>query len=150
MISFSKFFKILIESSSQLNKVAREDLHMTNSLDEIPPKAPYGFWVDRSGNFKPTGFYQHHTDAVQMIELANDHLHAQGEPIINYSPRSKQDPYRVLFENGWIRVILPGTDVYYQGYPGELPTNSQVKFLKRIKQAYDKSTIKRETHRDLK
>lgn len=150
MRTFMEFFTFLEESSKQLNKISRESLHMKSSLDDLPPKAPYGFWVDRSGNFKPTGFYQHHTDAVQMIELANDYLHAQGESLINYRPRDKQDPYRILFENGWLRVVCPGVDIYYQGYPGEQPTGSQMKFLKTIRELYDKTSIKRETHRDLK
>lgn len=141
MISFKKFF-LLHES---LADVPRKLMGVFNDDKDIPTHAPYGFWVDKSGNFIPTS--SHLSSAQKMLERANDYLGAMELPLIEYDKSDFADPYRPFYENGWIRVISMYDPIAYETRHGTGATLSQLKFLKKIKEQYRKNGIYHDVHR---
>lgn len=142
MMSFNEYFLNLMEQSG-LFSVPRKIMGVHTDPKYIPSDAPYGFWVDKSGNFIPTN--SHIDTAVDILKNANDYLEAKGGERIKFNPRSWSDGYRILYDNGWIRVLSQAMDkIYYETKTGGQATQSQLKFLNHIKDLYNKSGVEQD------
>lgn len=145
MISFKQFF-ILQENKKPLvggiGDVPRGAMKVSTRVTDLPDNPPYGFWVDRSGNFKAVGFQQHNVEAAKMLAKANIWLMKHDLPEIKVYDYAN-DPYDRLFENGWVRVVLrpQSGEIYYNGERGHQATQSQMKFLNFIKDLYDMRSV---------
>lgn len=137
MKSFKEFFLI----QENLKDVPRKMMGMGNTLDSLPRTEPYGFWTDRSGNFLP--LESHLIGARKLLASANDYLKSTGKPPIDYDPGAYMEIYKLLYDNGWIRVISRGAGdrLMYETRPGVEATASQVKFLKACREQYRKAEI---------
>lgn len=152
METFEEFFKK--ETSEIIEEgfldVPRKLLGMKTSVAELPDKAPYGFWVDKSGNYMETPPEGHFDQAQQILTKANKFLAKNGRNPIEVI--DEDDYYETLFREGWMRVVLPTAyyyegDMFYEMGKGEhanYPTNSQTKFLKFVRDLYGRREIRAE------
>lgn len=143
MISFLQFFEAA-KKVSDLTSVPRDLLGVSTLFTDLPDNAPYGFWVDRSGNFKVVGRMRHNSEAAKIIAKANNYLERHRMPLIKVYDM-ENDPYDRLFENGWIRVVLrpEARDIYYSGARDHLATGSQLRFLNFIKDLYEMKRVEK-------
>ena len=140
MLAFNKLFLILREQHSEdwwasIDLVPRNIMGMKTSLNDVPPFKPYGFWVDKSGNFAACRYQQHYSVGKDIIRSANRYLEEEGKPLIEVP---QDNIYGTLFRAGWIRVTLEGDQLYYESGKnfGHMPTQSQIKFMKYVKDLY--------------
>jgi hypothetical protein len=131
MISFKEYYHILNEGV--LNSVPRDLLGMETSYENFPIKAPYGFWVDRSGNWITVPYIGHSPTALGIIRKANKYLVEKGmERVEDYSP------YKPLYSEGWMRVQLTTGTVFYEFKPAnQIATTPQNRFLEMCKEMYN-------------
>lgn len=114
-----------------------------NPTEGLPPSPPYGFWVDKSGNYiVVAGFASggHLQAAKEMILAAYDAKEEAGEltdsekkDLDNTLKRGYGALYDVLTNAGFMHVVLGGPTYYY------VTTNvtaSQLKFIKALEQEY--------------
>ena len=97
MRSFRVFYNESIEQWSATN------LGLSKSVNELPDTAPYGFWVDRHGNFLTVEPYGHEEGAEHIIAKAK----------VPYDYR-KEHPYDKVMDQGFIRVVLFNNKVRLQ------------------------------------
>lgn len=137
----------LIVEASSLFPVPRKLMGVSTDIKELPRHPPYGFWVDKSGNFIPTD--SHRGTAIEMIKTANEWLASNGREPLDYENKSYLEAYRVLYRNGWMRVISnSGPNIYYELPPGSAPSPYQGEFLKYIQNIYSKRNIEKDTFFD--
>lgn len=95
MIPFSKFFDLFVEE--------KDTVRIYNSVVRIPLDKPYGFWMNRHGNFAiVNGGMGAHEDIGEKI------LKELGVPV-------RRSVYDTLFSLGWIRIVLRGKTYYEAG-----------------------------------
>lgn len=135
---FEEFYKQKLLKES-INVVPRKDLGMSTSILDLPDRKPYGFWVDRSGNFLEVGLQDHIGGLVKILNKAKMFLHNQG---IEYVPKYT---YRELLDQGWMRVVLGYSNVMYEMFPRQVMTPSQQKFLTILKEQYELDGIVNDT-----
>jgi len=128
MITFTQFFKLIVEN--KFNEVPRSVVGMETSYENFPQNQPYGFWVDRSGNWIEVETTRHQTVAEYMLDTANDWLKAQGMEQFKY-----WDEYNTLFKAGFMRVAMDKDTVYME--MRSHPTISQERFLEMCKDMYE-------------
>lgn len=139
MITFKEFFtNLLVETI--IDRVPRNMLGMTSNVQSLPDKQPYGFWVDRSGNFVQVPLYGHEQVLFNILAKTEDYLDKHNVPYDDFKFK-----YSDLFDNGWARVVVSPDKVLYELGDGHELTNSQRKFLMLLQDLYDKGTI----HRDV-
>lgn len=142
MVPFKEFIPILENRRQKeirgLNDVPRDIMGVSKSALDLPNKPPFGFWVDRSGNFRAVGNMRHNTVADEMIFNANMWLKQKKLPTIKIVDRGN-DPYDKFLENGWIRVVLDRTtnNVFYTPLRGNEATSKQLSFLEYVQGLYD-------------
>lgn len=138
MITFLEFYNILNEGV--LNSVPRNLLGMETSYGNFPINQPYGFWVDRSGNWISVPYISHSPIALSIIRKANKYLKEKGvERVDDYSP------YKPLYAEGWMRVQLTTSAVYYEFKPSnQIASTAQTKFLKICSEMYDIPDIEKD------
>lgn len=136
MLLFEKLYRELIDLYSEnINVVPRNVLGLSTSLQDLPTDAPYGFWVDRSGNFLVVPYLGHEKGIKQVVDRTKEYLKAQGEV---YNPKYR---YSDLFDAGWSRVVTSGPYVEYEVGIGNILTPSQKRFLDFINDLYDKKGV---------
>lgn len=146
MISFKEFMVLLEQRQKKalagLSDIPRGAMKVSTRVTDLPDNPPYGFWVDRSGNFKVVPLMRHNVVADEIIRRANDYLTKHGAQPIKIFDHAN-DPYDKLFEDGWLRVVIRDLSkaIYYNGIRGEKPTESQMKFLNFLKDFYDMNSI---------
>lgn len=146
MISFKEFMVLLKEQKKKelrgLSDVPRGAMGVSTRIIDLPDDAPYGFWVDRSGNFKVVPNMRHNEVAAETIKRANVYLKKHGADPIKIVDHAN-DPYDKLFENGWLRVVVlkAAKAIYYTPIRGGQATESQMKFLNFIKDLYDMQRV---------
>lgn len=114
----------LIEESA-LNTLPPKDLGLSTSAQYLPDTVPYGFWVDRSGNFITV------KSAYQHEQIAQDIL----KRITNITGRKFSGTgYDYMYAAGWLRVVCKLEYVEYTGVP---PTQYQLRFLNFVKDLYN-------------
>lgn len=82
-------------------KVPVKLMGMYKTPQELPNKRPYGFWMDKSGNFIPVGHEAHVEVAYEMLMAANKFLSENGQPEIDMS-----DLYWALQKRGFARIVF--------------------------------------------
>jgi hypothetical protein len=118
MISFVKYFRLFLER--------RDELKIYNSIVRLPMDKPYGFWMDRHGNFAIVrgGMGEHESVGKQILDN------------LDISP--SDSVYETLFSIGWIRVVLvQGKTFYESGHTGRKMSNIQKRNLDFINDFYD-------------
>lgn len=131
MIPFTNFFNKTQETSS-LSEVPRKVMGMHTSVQGLPEHKPYGFWVDRSGNFRIVPYQSHAETSIEVLEAANQWLQKHGKDLI------KVNAYDTLWNDGWIRIVISYNTVYYQTKEKLVkPTHSQLKFVKFLQELYN-------------
>lgn len=111
---------------------------MSTSVQDLPDHKPYGFWIDRHGNFaivaEPWG---HERIASKIIE--------QDKKLKSILLKEKTQ-YRTLWAAGWIRVVLGG-DTFYWDHNNKNFTMShaQESLMGFIKDLYNLSRSYRES-----
>ena len=155
MISFKQYFFIQENISTYINKegktefIRSSDL-LLNNTGKLPDLKPYGFWTDRSGNYISVDAQGHARAAGDIISAsiafkdANGGLTGEEEAMLYKSLTSKDEDtgvYRVLFDAGFMHVVLNGSKtVYYYKTATGTPTLGQKKFLNNLTDTYGTST----------
>ena len=120
-----------------MDQVPRKLLKADSDMNKLPDQTPYGFWVDRSGNFRQVSVYGHEEAAEEMLNTAMKYLEKKG---VEYSYRSV---YSEMYKQGWVRVMLSSSYVYYQTGSKEQPASThQLRFLNFLGDLYEKPVKK--------
>lgn len=136
MLLFEKLYRELLDLYSEnINSVPRNVLGMSTSVQDLPEHAPYGFWVDRSGNFMSLPYQGHEKGIKQVVDRTREFLKTQG---VAYTPKYR---YSDLLDPGWARVVTSGPYVEYELGVGNILTPSQKRFLEFINDLYDKQGV---------
>jgi len=137
-------FKQYLLNENILSGVRPSILGLTVS-QELPQRPPYGFWVDRSGNYKSTAGFSsggHAQAAKEIIMAAYDYKDETGqltrddERALNVSLKKGFSAlYVVLEEMNFMHVVKSGSGEAYF-YKVDSVTPSQQKFLNNLTQTY--------------
>jgi hypothetical protein len=138
-MKFAEFYTQRLINES-INDVPRSVLGMSTSVVDLPDTQPYGFWVDRSGNFLRVGYQQHIEGLTSIVNKAKQFLHKQN---VNYEPKYR---YVDLLDIGWMRVVIGNSSVMYQMKSGQPATTAQLRFVKTLQEMYDKPYIVDDTN----
>lgn len=133
-----KYFQESLDSNA-LSYASSSDLGLYNRMLDIPDKKPYGFWMDRHGNYLPVtgGMGSHELAAIQILENLNDTLPNQDKIPLN----KIKSIYDFLLQAGWIRVLCSYSTIYWEMYPGTTPNQIQKKNLKFMQEFYECSNL---------
>lgn len=125
--------------ASALMNIPSSELGMFNRIIHLPNRKPYGFWMDRHGNFIPVtgGQGSHERTAIEIIHKANSNLPSYNQIDLDELPSI----YDFLLDAGWARIILAHGKVYWELSPGARPSNIQMKNLNFMKDFYDLKTV---------
>ena len=134
MISFLQFFLEHFDASP-LDRVPRKAMDVETDVRNIPDECPYGFWVDRSGNFAEVGFQKHATASYDILEAANKWLALREMKTVPVNS------HETLLRNGWMRVVTWYKPEMFAEFRNDRPTQSQSKFLRFVKELYGFETI---------
>lgn len=122
-----------------IDEVPRDILGMSTSIMDLPTDStPYGFWVDRSGNFLEVESYSHDVGVSKIVSRTKNYMDEKG---IRYMPKYN---YKELLGIGWCRVVISSVYVMYQMGEGYTLTTSQSKFLKILEENYEKEGVVRD------
>lgn len=117
MITFSKFFQLFLERQN--------DLKIYNSIVRLPMSKPYGFWMDRHGNFA-------------VVNGGMGEHERVGEQILNsVGAIAKKGIYDTLFSLGWVRIVLVRGKTFYEAGIGQRLAPIQKRNLDFINDFYD-------------
>lgn len=96
-----------------------------NSMVRLPLKKPYGFWMDRHGNFVIVegGMGAHEKVGIALLAA---------EGVTN-----SKTVYDTLFSMGWCRIMLTLGKVYYEVGLGQRLTPIQRKNMQFINEFYE-------------
>ncbi len=136
MIRFIDYFKILTEGV--LHTIPSKSIGLSSKATDLPMQKPYGFWVDRSGNFALVRTRKHGPVARDIIENAIKYLQFTDKPIPN---DYHQWSYETLYREGWIRVVLGNKTIMYETFPESNLTMYQTRFLEFVRDLYDMEQI---------
>ena len=143
MTTFLNFFKTFIceDSLSPFEGVSPSALGFHNTIRDLPDKKPYGFWVDKHGNFivADMGSNSHVMIGKAVYQNMCKHL---GKPF-NDSDISGRS-YLFMYDNKCIRVVIGGQYMFYQSRLVMDVTPPQMKFLTFVKDLYDIPTMSHE------
>ena len=116
-ISFAEFFKLFLEGQN--------DLKIYNSIVRLPPNRPYGFWVDKHGNFAVVkgGMGAHEEVGEQILK--------------SLGVMKRRSTYDTLFSLGWVRVLIIQGKTKYEAGIGQRLTTIQKRNLDFINDYYD-------------
>lgn len=142
MITFKQYFL----TENILSNVRASVIGLTTT-SELPPRPPYGFWVDRSGNYKAINDFAsggHAQAAKEIIMAAFDYKDETGQltrqeekDFTKAISAGFNSLYRILFELNFMHVVKGGNTYYYYNEGAGNPTPSQQKFLNNLKQTYN-------------
>ena len=151
MITFKQYtlLKESLITMAQGKFIPAKDLLLNNNLNELPETKPYGFWTDRSGNFKdvymtgPKNNGGHAGVAREIIEAAINYKDDHGgmtpeeedKLVSALAPGKFGGVYNVLLSSGFMHVVLAGNTYYYKTNSGA-PTPGQKKFLNTLTEQY--------------
>jgi len=135
---YERYLTYYLLKEDVIDEVPRKVLGMSTNVQDLPDETPYGFWVDRSGNFLQVRSYGHEEAIENIIQKASEFLKKKG---IVFNPECR---YSTMYSMGWMRVVISHSNVYFQtGSTNKQPTTSQMKFLKTVEMLYDLVEIKK-------
>jgi len=125
--------------ASVLADIRPSDLGLFNRMIHLPDTKPYGFWMDRHGNFIPVrgGIGSHERTAVDILQKANENLPSYNQIDFDEVPSF----YDFLLDAGWLRIILNSAKVYWEAKPGGRPTPIQQRNMEFMKDFYDLNAV---------
>lgn len=125
--------------ASALSDLRSADLGMFNRMIHLPDTKPYGFWMDRHGNFMPVtgGIGSHEKAATEILTRANENLPSYNQIDFDEIPSF----YDFLLDAGWLRIIISQSKVYWETKPGGRPSNIQMKNMEFMKDFYDLNSV---------
>lgn len=134
-------FKQYIFREGIITGLAGSQLGMNNTLSNFPHSPPYGFWIDKSGNWLAVD-KAHVVDARNIIIRAHKYKKEKGIDISEADEALYRDkitgfgyPYRELQNHGFMHLVKAGNTYYYKaGSAGVTP--SQRKFLSFLEDTY--------------
>ncbi len=136
-MNFDELYKHLLSLYTEnINNIPRKDLGMSTTILELPDDKPYGFWVDRSGNYIVVPYQGHIKTLERIVNSATRWLRAHD---VEYTPKYR---YYDLLSLGWARVVTEGKFVLYE--VEHVATPSQAKFFKILQETYDLQAIVRD------
>lgn len=141
MISFKQY----IFKEGIVTGLAGSQLGMNNTLSNFPKVPPYGFWVDKSGNWIAVP-EAHVVDARNIINNAyrykkenNISVSEADDALYKEKIKGFGYPYRELHNHGFMHIVKAG-DTYFYQYGSAGITPSQKKFLSYIQDEYNMNT----------
>jgi len=139
---FEKYMKMYILVEHIVDTIPRKILGMSTSVQDLPENKPYGFWIDKSGNFLQVRPYGHDAGIEQIANKSMEYLQRKGvEADYNTLPMR----YNEMFQMGWVRVLLTGRYVMYEMGKGDKQlTTSQKKFLDILAEMYELEGVVRD------
>ena len=136
---YESYLNYYLLKEDVMDEVPRKVLGMSTNVQDLPDEQPYGFWVDRSGNFLQVRTYGHDEGLENILSKAKEFLDKKG---ITFTPRFR---YSTMYSMGWIRVVMHSKKIYYQtGNFTKQPTTSQMKFLKTLEMLYETQGIQKD------
>lgn len=118
-----------------IDEVPRTLMGMETTYKNFPVEEPYGFWVDRSGNWITVPYQGHSDVGEEIINRSNEYLKAHGKPTID---PWRTSIYTILFQAGFMRVTTATYNKYYELYrPSDKVTPAQKKFLSMCKDMWE-------------
>jgi hypothetical protein len=134
---YNRLLNYYLVMENSINDVPRNIMGMNTTYDEFPVDAPYGFWVDRSGNWVVVGYQGHDNLGELIIRRADKYLKDKGLPPVDKGNNDYDSTYTILFKSGFMRVTTGQHNCYYELYdPRQKPTTPQQKFLNMCKDMY--------------
>ena len=131
------------ENPSVISGIKASALGLVTSVsEELPEKLPYGFWVDKHGNYKALIGYNsggHITGAQEILAAARNYLESEGKLTDKKKEGFKEalsgfkKPYEALYNAGYMHIVMAGKTFHFKAYNISPP---QWKFLTRLEQAY--------------
>lgn len=125
-------------------------LGLSPSEEPLPSSPPYGFWVDRSGNYKSIPSFSsggHAQTAKEIIMNAFEYKDEVGELTSDDEREFSKavgagfnSLYRILFELNYMHVVKGGNTYYHYNTEGSVITTSQLRFLNNLKETYRTDT----------
>jgi hypothetical protein len=136
-MNFDELYKHLLTLYTEnINNIPRKELGMSTTILDLPDNKPYGFWVDRSGNFAEVPYLGHIKTLERIVNHAVKFFRKEG---LEYGPKYR---YNELLDLGWARVVTEGKFVLYEVQ--HVATPSQMKFFKILEETYDMQGIVRD------
>lgn len=114
------------EKLSQIEEgTSSGSVKLFNSIVRLPMKKPYGFWMDKHGNFA-------------IAEGMGGHERV-GSLLLDDMGMENRDKgvYDTLFELGWMRIVTALGKTYYELGIGQRMTNIQKRNIEFINDFYD-------------
>lgn len=145
MITF-KVYMLIKESISQ---IPVRELGLTSG--DVPNAKPYGFWVDKSGNYRDVytsgsknngghvGVARSIITALMDYKMRNGELTDEEEKRFKEILPTYSGVYNVLLKAGFMHVVLAGNTYYYKTNSG-MVSPSQKKFLTNLTDTYNTPT----------
>ena len=102
-LDINSIYLEMIEEASKTKAFDDQDtLKIHNSIVRLPMNKPYGFWMDRHGNFAVVrgGVGQHEIVGKQILD--------------SIGTSSKKGVYDTLFSLGWVRIVLSQNKTFYE------------------------------------
>jgi hypothetical protein len=132
MKSFKQYFEEENGGESiDLTRVPINAIGLRHGIRSLPEQKPYGFWIDKSGNFIPT--QNHNKTAEIIVNAAISWMKKQGIP----TPHNLRDAFMILmYDNGWMRVVTTTGRIYSEVGIGRKSTPSQLKAVEDMKLMY--------------
>jgi hypothetical protein len=138
-------FKDYILREGIITGLAGSQLGLNNTLNGFPSAPPYGFWLDKSGNWIAVD-HAHLVIARNIINAGYKYKKENNIDVSEADENLYRDkissfgyPYRELKNHGYMHLVKAGNTFYYQ--PGSSGvTNGQRKFLSYIEDMYNMST----------
>lgn len=138
---YSKYLNYYTEAT--LITVPTKVMGMYNNIKDLPEVAPYGFWIDKSGNFAIVGSMLHEEVGEHILTKASEYLN--NEEILRMM--QTDGIYGTMFKFGFVRVQLAkyNMTVYWENGSGErLTTPAQQRFLEHIRTLYNFQRIQKD------
>lgn len=125
MISFVKFFN----ENVNFSEISSKELGMFNSMVRLPMTAPYGFWMDKHGNFRPVkGIGDHENVSKDILKRAGVDI-------------GKGSYYDYLLFSGWVRIVIHRGKLFWETTPGGFPNNIQKRNMSFMKDFYELDSV---------
>jgi hypothetical protein len=118
-----------------LDGIPKQQLGMLTNIKDLPNERPYGFWVDRHGNF---------VIARNGHEPAADKIYHRANAVLGIPDKVNPNSYKLLYDHGFIRVALSEDVIFFDCVPGVTPSASQRNFLRTIKILYNMEEIEQD------
>lgn len=139
---YEQYMKLYVLSENVFDTIPKDKLGMLTSIKSLPTQRPYGFWVDRHGNYMVCPNFSSHTEIVgKMVEVL------MKLKKLDKNPLNHKSPYRFMADEGFMRVVTRNSGmnpIYFSTPNNEEPTHAQMQWLNAVKDWYNFSGIRQD------